>query len=268
MTTVTLRDTGVVDTRIPNGVNSNSNFGTENFLGMSRASSGAVKRSLLKFPIPVPGGVVTVSNAVLKLHNNDAVGSTAIVEVRRLLSDFVLLEATWNKRNTSTNWNVAGALTGTDVDATVIATGVSPTTAETQFDLSGAGFTQYVQDVMNGSADYGIIASLVSDLSYDGEARRHSSSRDPTATKRPTLVLEYTAMSVSASIGDVSVDRTDGTATVPVTLSGPAPVGGVTVNYATQDDTATAPAYYTAATGTLTFAEGESTKNVTVSITP
>jgi len=79
----------------------------------------------------------------------------------------------------------------------------------------------------------------------------------PTGASGPTV-----------SIGDMNVGRTDGTATVPVTLSGPAPVGGVTVNYATQDDTATAPAYYTAASGTLTFAEGETTKNVTVSITP
>ena len=72
----------------------------------------------------------------------------------------------------------------------------------------------------------------------------------------------------TASIGDVTVDRQDGTATVPVTLSSPATVGGVTVNYATQDGTATAPAYYTAKTGTLTFAAGETTKNVTVSIVP
>jgi len=70
------------------------------------------------------------------------------------------------------------------------------------------------------------------------------------------------------SIGDVTVDRQDGAATAPVTLSSPAPVGGVTVNYATHYDTATAPAYYTGTTGTLTFAEGESTKNVTVSIVP
>jgi len=72
----------------------------------------------------------------------------------------------------------------------------------------------------------------------------------------------------SLTIGDVTVNRTDGTASAPVTLSSPAPVGGVTVNYATHYDTATAPAYYIAASGTLTFAEGETTKNVTVSITP
>jgi len=82
------------------------------------------------------------------------------------------------------------------------------------------------------------------------------------------IVRPAAATLPSLSIGDVTVDRQDGTASAPVTLSSPAPVGGVTVNYATQDDTATAPAYYTAATGTLTFAEGESTKNVTVSIVP
>lgn len=82
------------------------------------------------------------------------------------------------------------------------------------------------------------------------------------------VVYKSAPTTPTASIGDVNVDRTDGTATVPVTLSAPAPVGGVTVNYATQDSTATAPAYYTGASGTLTFAEGETTKNVTVSIVP
>ena len=65
---------------------------------------------------------------------------------------------------------------------------------------------------------------------------------------------------------DREVYSASGTVTVPVTLPTAAGVGGVTVNYATQDDTATAPAYYTGTSGTLTFAEGETTKNVTVSI--
>ena len=90
---------------------------------------------------------------------------------------------------------------------------------------------------------------------------------DITGTNLVSVRYKAAPIIPAISIGDVTVDRIDGTATVPVTLSSAAPVGGVTVNYATQDDTATAPAYYTAASGTLTFAEGETTKNVTVSIT-
>jgi hypothetical protein len=50
-----------------------------------------------------------------------------------------------------------------------------------------------------------------------------------------------------------------------VSLSAPAP-GAVTVNWATADGTATAPADYTAANGIVSFAAGESTKTVTVQV--
>jgi len=50
-----------------------------------------------------------------------------------------------------------------------------------------------------------------------------------------------------------------------VTLSAPAP-GTVTVNWATADGTATAPLDYTAASGTVTFNVGESTKTVAVQV--
>jgi glucose/arabinose dehydrogenase len=53
----------------------------------------------------------------------------------------------------------------------------------------------------------------------------------------------------------IAVTRTDGTD------------GAVTVRYATSNGTATAGSDYTATSGTLTFAAGESTKNITVPIT-
>jgi hypothetical protein len=51
----------------------------------------------------------------------------------------------------------------------------------------------------------------------------------------------------------------------PVTLSTTSPVI-VTVDFATANGTATAPADYTATSGTLTFAPGEITKNIPVTI--
>jgi hypothetical protein len=64
---------------------------------------------------------------------------------------------------------------------------------------------------------------------------------------------------------DYTVDEDAATATITVTLSETS-VQTVTVDYATSDDTATAPQDYTAASGTLTFAPGETSKTFTVSI--
>ena len=67
------------------------------------------------------------------------------------------------------------------------------------------------------------------------------------------------------SIGDSTVSEAGGTATFTVTLA-PVSGGAVTVDYATANGTATAGADYTTTTGSLTFAAGESTKQITVPI--
>ncbi|MFT3954992.1 MAG: Calx-beta domain-containing protein [Piscinibacter sp.] len=71
-------------------------------------------------------------------------------------------------------------------------------------------------------------------------------------------------------VRDVVVDEKAGTASFVVMLGGPtgeASNGTVTVNYATAGDTAAAGSDFTAASGTLTFAAGETLKTVTVDIT-
>ena len=71
------------------------------------------------------------------------------------------------------------------------------------------------------------------------------------------------------SVGDITLDEKDGTATVPVTMgwpSGEASNSIVTVHYATSNSTATAGSDYTAASGTLTFARGENVKNIPITI--
>ena len=68
------------------------------------------------------------------------------------------------------------------------------------------------------------------------------------------------------AINDVSVNEAAGTATFTVTLSA-ASGQAVSVNYATANGTATAGQDYTATSGTLNFAAGQTTQTITVAIT-
>ena len=68
------------------------------------------------------------------------------------------------------------------------------------------------------------------------------------------------------SIADVAVNEGDGTVEFTVTLD-QASGATVTVNYATSDGTAEAGSDYTAKSGTLSFAPGETSKTIEVSVT-
>jgi hypothetical protein len=84
----------------------------------------------------------------------------------------------------------------------------------------------------------------------------------------PCVTLAGAAPLPTLSVADVSVNEGNAgtsTATFTVTLSAAA-AGAVTVNYATADGTATAGSDYTAGSGTLTFAAGQVTKTVAVTV--
>ena len=80
------------------------------------------------------------------------------------------------------------------------------------------------------------------------------------------LVADDDAGTLEFSAPTFSVNENAGPAVVIVTRSGGS-VGTVTVNYATSNGTALAGSDYTAATGTLTFGAGETSKNLNVAIT-
>ncbi|HZX88818.1 MAG TPA: Calx-beta domain-containing protein, partial [Reyranella sp.] len=86
-----------------------------------------------------------------------------------------------------------------------------------------------------------------------------------------TIVDDDTAQPVAPTlaIGDASITEGDsGTAQLSFTVMlSQAASGPVTVNYSTANGTATAGSDYTARSGTVTFAAGETTKTVTVPIT-
>ena len=144
-----------------------------------------------------------------------------------------------------------------------------PSTGGAYFSVTGATMKAWVEGILAGTfTDYGLTISLENPTT-SGSGDFDISSKEATDGQRPYLEVDYTLVAPpSITISDVTVNNLSGTATAVVSLSAGAPPGGVTVNYATQDSTATAPAYYTGTSGTLTFAEGDTTKNVTVSIVP
>src|SRR6185369_16276478 len=117
------------------------------------------------------------------------------------------------------------------------------------------------------SADQGVL--LVNETT--GAVVRIDASENTTAALRPKLSISYTVApttfpgSLQFSNVSYSANENQGTATVTVARTGGS-MGSVSVNYATSDGTATVGSDYTAASGTLTFADGEMSKTFTIPI--
>ena len=79
-------------------------------------------------------------------------------------------------------------------------------------------------------------------------------------------ILDNEGAPTLAITGPALIDEGAGTVTYTVTLSTPSS-SPVTVRYNTIDGTATAGQDYTATSGTLTFAPGQTTQTITVAIT-
>ncbi|WP_051366874.1 Calx-beta domain-containing protein [Hamadaea tsunoensis] len=78
-------------------------------------------------------------------------------------------------------------------------------------------------------------------------------------------IQQLTVIVPGLTINDVTVNENAGTASFTVQLSNPAPFV-VTANYATSNGSATAPADYTATSGSIAFAAGQTSKQITVPI--
>ena len=127
-----------------------------------------------------------------------------------------------------------------------------------------AGFT-YAFDCGDGSGyrSFGASNSASCPTSDSGSRTVKGRVRDKDGN-----VGEYTrsvTVLPSVRIGDVKVQEKNTNARFTVSLSA-ASQETVTVNYATVNGTAKAPADYTATTGTLTFSPGQTTKTVAVPI--
>ena len=189
-------DTDGFDTFLDsNATTSNYDGWNELYIGRSNANN-FMYRGLVKFDFSTIPPNAVITSAVISLYSNgvDAAGSgTSLVDVFRILRDWVETQATWNIWKTSNNWSSAGALTNaSDVDTTAIATSGAihanlASGDEITFSLDVVEFTKFV----NGTySNYGFGFKQQSDTSL---ARMHQycSSRHATSGYHPKLVVEY-----------------------------------------------------------------------------
>ena len=174
----------------------------------------------------------------------------------------------WIHRGTGQDWAVPGALgQGTDVIAgksfvlpQTTASGLQKVT----INLDPAVVQNWLS---NPASNQGIL--LVNETT--GAVVNIDASENSKASLRPKLSVTFAATanpagSLQFDAASYRVNEGDGTATINVTRSG-GMTGSVSVNFATSNGTATAGADYTATAGTLTFADGETTKTITVPLT-
>lgn len=263
---------GIEDAYI-DSVASAVNYGSSSDLYIHENTT-VIRHTVMKFTgLSNITGPVSVSSAVLSIKNRDAVAGTTPISVFRLLQPFVVGQVTWQKRNTSTNWTTAGARNSTDADIGVtLATGTIPATSETFFNVSGAAFTQYIQDVINGViTDHGILLTPTQVGQVGSNAvKRLGSNEAVTDGNRVYLTITYTLLSQpTVSTTDVTVNNLSGNAVVTITLSSDALVGGVNGTVNTADITAIAGIDYTAQTSvSFNIPEGQTSGTITIPILP
>jgi len=159
-----------------------------------------------------------VSGAVLKLYTQKVVTSVDI-ELMRCIVDWVNTQATWNVRQTATNWTTAGARGASDVNLTVLAT-ATLTTNGIVYSFSGSGLTTLVQGWIDGSiANQGMLLVRNSDVAYDMRYVRFAGVGD--TTNGPVLEVTHSAGGPTVTSVTQTSGGTEGSpAVMTVALSG------------------------------------------------
>ena len=254
----------VADAHVRNGSYAATNYGTTTGLNVrNHATLASVYEGFLKFDMSAVSG--TLESAVLKLVPSTIgadLKSTGSFRIR-MLGDSAdgWVEGNGGTNNNPVNevrWNNKPAGTGSPLlvsGAPLVvnqALSIDVTTLVAQ-SLNANKIASFHLDIPTASA---------TNFAY------FYSDEHGTAAYRPVLVVTTVSPPPTAAISDVSLTEGNAgssTATFNVTLSS-APAGAVTMSYATANGTAIAGSDYTAASGTVSFAAGETTKTISVSV--
>ena len=166
-------------TTVRGGSYATANYASAQLLE-SRASSDAayVRRILLKFDTQntIPAGA-SIASAKLTVTVAGGNAESRTLTAYRIAASYEETQATWNKRNSSAAWTVAGGDLGEKAGAATVTSTVG---SDITFDV-----TALVQATVNGkySSRYTRIALL-----DGGASSRESYKQVPTRTKRRTPV--------------------------------------------------------------------------------
>ncbi|MFA6040540.1 MAG: hypothetical protein WC733_03475 [Methylophilus sp.] len=132
----------------------------------------------------------TVSNVVLEIYATE-IGATFDIVARGLIVNSAYNQLTWDDRLTSTAWTGGGATSTSDRNATVLATASLTNGGSGYQAFSNSGLIAWVQAIVDGGTNYGLVIQPSNDTAYDGS---YAFFTDNTQTdgQRPKLTVTYT----------------------------------------------------------------------------
>jgi hypothetical protein len=192
--------------------NATINYGTGTTFNVTAWDTGDTKHTLIKF-----GGLSNVSagnvtNGRLRLYLTSKPGNNPTTQVYALRRNFVEGQATFNEYSSGNNWGTAGALnTSTDYNNTLLAANLVGTTGR-YYEFGGDAITAYIQAIVNGGTDYGLLLIDSADsapAALNREANYISS--EGTDGQRPILAFDWSSAGTNLVIADAtSGHSTDG----------------------------------------------------------
>jgi hypothetical protein len=166
--------------------------------------SGGARRTVIRFTPKQDISDVSIVSAKLYLKSISTPigGSSKVIDVHRLLKNWVLANVTWNDYTTSTAWNTGGAEANSDSvsDDGIHDHKTTPEDSKTITDGSWYNFdiTSLVQEWVDGtSKEYGLLVQSTAEA--DGIYAWFISSNNSTDGQRPYLEITYIGVASSTT---------------------------------------------------------------------
>lgn len=192
---------GVVDAPIREA-NPTTNYDSADFLALPNfdiafTAVGDRTNTLIKFTGLSNVAPGTVLNAKLRIYMLENNSGSVVVNANALLRNYVNNQATWNVFSTGNSWQTPGGLGALDISSTLLGQFTTGTPNQ-YYEFSSAALNTYVENILNGTVDNGILLSYADQVSSNGYTKYYSS--EAADGFRPELVFSLTPTSGSIVI--------------------------------------------------------------------